>query len=241
MSTAFGFYKFSTFTGSDESAPPGPAAVTFLHNVLSPALVCLDKGGEGEGAAAALSPTVVAARRRACLTYMARCPFVVDGMDDLSGDHYAVVMSKVMNISIAVGAMLDLSLRDAMRLMDAVDENSDAAAGGFSKDPYTPPAAVHMMQMSCEGVGTDQLKPFAWVPTDPFLGPIWRKRCCLTCGLIPEDPAMFYKACSLCLDPSVGRFCCKDPCFAAFWKGGHKNECAGRDKQMKKKKESKGG
>jgi hypothetical protein len=47
-----------------------------------------------------------------------------------------------------------------------------------------------------------------------------------------------FQACSLCKDPAAGRFCCKDPCFAAFWKGGHKNECKGRDKGAKMAKKA---
>jgi hypothetical protein len=44
------------------------------------------------------------------------------------------------------------------------------------------------------------------------------------------------QVCSLCNDPAAGRFCSRDPYFAAFWRGGHKNTRAGRDKRKKKDK-----
>jgi hypothetical protein len=50
-----------------------------------------------------------------------------------------------------------------------------------------------------------------------------------------------FQVCSLCNDPSVGLFCCKEPCFATFWRGGHKRVCTGRDKLKKKGKEIGGG
>jgi hypothetical protein len=86
----------------------------------------------------------------------------------------------------------------------------------------------------------DKRRPEEWVPSCPYLGPLWRRKSCATCGLLPGAvTAKPFQACSLCLDPAVGRFCCKEPCFAAFWRGGHKKECAGRDKLKKNKGEGK--
>jgi hypothetical protein len=103
------------------------------------------------------------------------------------------------------------------------------------------PAATELLQIYWEAGETDSkgLRRVAdWIPSDPFLGPIYRSRCCKNpaCGILPAKAHEQFLFCSLCKDPAAGRFCCKDPCFAAFWKGGHNRECAGRHKLKEAKK-----
>jgi hypothetical protein len=68
----------------------------------------------------------------------------------------------------------------------------------------------------------------------PFASEIFAPLRCGTCQRIPSAAALAqgrrFQVCSLCEDPAVGRFCCRTPCFGAFWLGGHKGTCAGRHK-----------
>jgi hypothetical protein len=127
-------------------------------------------------------------------------------------------------VASVIGTALGLTMREALDHV-GVDPGDDWL--GVDR-----PAALCILQR----YAVDGRRVVEWVPSDPFLGPLYRGRCCSTCGLLPGAGNKLFQVCSLCKDPKAGQFCCKDPCFAAFWKAGHKKECAGRDKLKKKDK-----
>jgi hypothetical protein len=101
-------------------------------------------------------------------------------------------------------------------------------------------AELTFLSFFTDGAGDQRRFADEWVPLNPFLGALFRRYCCRTCRVL-SAPDVKLQVCSLCKDPAAGLFCCKEPCFAAFWRGGHKNECAGRDKMKKEKKKEGGG
>jgi hypothetical protein len=122
----------------------------------------------------------------------------------------------------------------------------------YSDLTESPISAVPAAQAYvCAGLGTKPaarllktLEPVEVLPAVrsgalPFAAEVYASLRCGTCGRVPSITALQqnrrpFQLCSLCHDPAVGRFCCKEPCFAAFWRGGHKLVCAGRDKRGKK-------
>jgi hypothetical protein len=76
---------------------------------------------------------------------------------------------------------------------------------------------------------------------DSYLAVVYNRLRCSHCGLVPPDPiSKPFAYCALCRDPACGRFCSKRPCFEAFWRAGHRDTCAGRDKGKGDKKAGKG-
>jgi hypothetical protein len=215
LSSAFSLYVHSN---SDGTPSPVPQAVTFLSNMLPSALVALEAREGGPEADASLSPAAAAARRTLCLSFL----------KEVSGSASQTLLA----LSAAVGILLNCIAQEAARKVGPGYDVSHWNA----KDVSAALSLIHSTGTAEDGKVRVQDK----VINNAFLGPLYRRRCCAVCGLLPDSADKLFQACSLCLDPSVGRFCCKEPCFAAFWKGGHKHECAGRDK-LKKKKGSQGG
>jgi hypothetical protein len=144
------------------------------------------------------------------------------------------------DLSLVGGALLGGNLWDGLSLFQPTPTENYARAYGVDEglDIMKVPADLAILHQFCT-VSTegDKVHVHPWVLSDPYLGPVYRQRCCFSCGLIPKmycDKAFAY--CALCRDPAAGRFCCKEPCFAAAWAAGHKKECAGRDKLRKKGK-----
>jgi hypothetical protein len=220
-------------------APPPPAALAFLHNVLSFAVPLLDASSGGdddddddeEEVSGALSHEVAAARRGLCIDFL-HAYFRSERAREPSD----------MELATCFGTLLGLPYSEGVRIFHPewkLDPSKELDAG---KRWFILPSELHMLLEFQDDSNSEggKRRPQEWVPTHPFLGPVYRRYSCRTCGLLPgavrDKP---FQACSLCLDPAVGRFCCKEPCFAAFWKGGHKKECAGRDKWKKKMGEGK--
>jgi uncharacterized membrane protein YgcG len=193
--------------------------VDCLCNVLPPLIVF----SEGSGLDERLSPEAAAARRALCIecliTYFSK-------FHHISGT--AALCFLISLIGTALGKTMretgEFLFRDPLDLKEA-------------------PAVFSILHGYTNTAGGEKCRPMDWVPSDPFLGPIYRSRCCTNpnCGLLPGDPYLQFQVCSLCKDPAVGHFCCKEPCFAAFWRAGHKDTCAGRDKHKKKGKGGGGG
>jgi hypothetical protein len=221
-----GYYDDTT-----RSVPP--AAVAFIRNAFTPALVCLEAatggaaGAQPEAAGDSLTPEVASARRALCLTALddtTRSP-LVEQIWFSSFQH---------TIGILAGSVLGVSFKEGLQFLTSPYLE-------LHNDPrYGFPAELHMLYLFLDKEG-DKRRAVESLYSDPYFGPIFRRRACRSCGLLPGDVTdKPFQACSLCLDPSVGRFCCKEPCFAEFWKGGHKKECAGRDKMKKKGKKGGG-
>jgi hypothetical protein len=141
-------------------------------------------------------------------------------------------------LSVAMGTALGLSVKEGLEMigvdsalleMPGGEENTPAALQLMYRGTKTPegPAAARGYEVAGQ------------VQADRYFGALYANRKCATCGIIPKEFAKTYAFCSACGDPKAGRFCCKDPCFVAFWKGGHKNECAGRHKLKEAKKKAK--
>jgi hypothetical protein len=97
-----------------------------------------------------------------------------------------------------------------------------------------PAAEMHLSHLT-QGGDSDSLEPREVLPVVrsgalPYAAEVYASLRCGTCGRVPGEGQKAFSFCSLCRDPAAGRFCCKEPCFAAFWWGGHKLVCKGRDK-----------
>jgi hypothetical protein len=229
LEAVYGVYLAARPPRTDASSAPPlplPGARAFLHNALVFALVLLDAslssgGEEAAGGPQPLSPEAAGARRRICID------FLIDNAKRDAGP-------SLYDLATSFGTVLGSSLLVGMRLF-----HPDCTPAPGMEAAWSQPAEAHLLYRYCAVLG-DKGRPQEWITSCPFLGPLSRRRLCRTCGLVPgavtDKP---FQACSLCLDPSVGRFCCKEPCFAAFWRGGHKRECAGRDKMKKKMGEGK--
>jgi hypothetical protein len=212
----FTFFYTSGEKGADAAGLKGsPGAAVYLRNVLAPALVCL----EGScGAECALSPAAAAARREVYLTGLPLCVS--------SGESIPRLI--LPEVGLFVGSILGGKMREGLAVLNPSYANAAAV------EPLLDlPADLHLLYTFgtevCEEDGKRRAKD--WIPENPYVGPIYLKRSCRACGILPlhEDDKAF-QVCSLCNDPAAGRFCSRDPCFVAFWKGGHKKECSGRDK-----------
>jgi hypothetical protein len=206
--------------------------VVFLRNMFVPITLFIEErgsdasGGSGGGAGleSTLSAEAAATRRFTCASFWTAFIF-------LRNTTGAAVFLMIANV---FGTMLGLTMAEGARTftggyMDLPDQSANRL-----------PAAAYLLRAHfSEDASDGKRKPLYEVALDPFYGPIYRKYCCVTCGLLPGRAA--FQVCSLCKDPAVGHFCCKEPCFAAFWRGGHKNTCAGRDKMKKKGKGGSGG
>jgi hypothetical protein len=170
-----------------------------------------------ENQAAGLTPQAAAARRHQCLSTISH---------KLETMRNARALDMLYNLGIAVGCVLGGTAAAGMK----------ALSPGLVVSPNAPKlheaADVTMLYTVADPVG-DKRRPFEGIPENAFLGPTCRQRACRTCGLLPGEMSVLFPFCSLCRDPAVGRFCSREPCFAAFWKGGHKRECTGRDKKKK--------
>jgi hypothetical protein len=216
----------NTKEGKKEDAP-APALSTLLSNVLPPIVICIDTYLAGDSDS--LAPSAAAARRGLCAGLFS------GSIQGASTGPLCSAPDLIKNMGMVFGTAAGRSLREGVRLSAMVGED------GGTDPNYDAAASFHVLDLFCTGteaasggdnsgkrrVGVDM------VLTDPFLAPLARRWCCRTCGLLGSATKSF-QACSLCLDPSVGRFCSKEPCFAAFWRGGHKRDCAGRDKMKKK-------
>jgi hypothetical protein len=205
-------------------APPA-AAGAFLRNTMVPLLVCLEESGQ-DGVSPPPGPSSAAAvaRLRTCLATVG----AASGTDSALAAMYTTWLA----ISLTTG----LPFRDlAVPCMDGIYTLDDSQP--FFKVPPDVQLLYYHVQASANSPGKSELIDSS-IATDPFLGPVYRRRACRTCQLLPRDVlAPLFQVCSLCQDPAVGRFCCKEPCYAAFWRGGHKKDCAGRHqlKELKKK------
>jgi hypothetical protein len=157
-------------------------------------------------------------------------------------------------LSLLLGAALGLTVGEAKQMIDgrelpapapaaaaAAAEEEAKGVGAYASrfDLPSDVALLYENYLQLDYTGEHAKIMVDLVSEDEFLAPLYYSRACKSCGLVPRDPAGAFLFCSLCRDPAAGRFCCKDPCFAAFWKGGHKHECAGRDK-LKKRKDGSG-
>jgi hypothetical protein len=75
--------------------------------------------------------------------------------------------------------------------------------------------------------------PPGFLDTLPFAAEVYNSLRCVTCGKVPSATAAIlnqrFSFCARCGDRRY-RFCSRHPCFAAFWKNGHKNECKAKNK-----------
>jgi hypothetical protein len=222
------------------------ACGAYVVNSLIPYLVlCSGSSGGGGGgggggdrgarAGRTLSPEAAASRRQLCLR-------TVYQLVDLAPYIAPEFTHKTL---IVMGTALGLTFQEADKLMVY---RGDTAAAGPGEPPKRAaalrdlPASVLLLSLFAKDVDEGRKhKVMDFVHSDPFLGPLYRERCCSVCGLLPGDFVAELKVCALCKDPAAGQFCCKDPCFATFWKNGHKNTCRGRDKAGKGKGKKGGG
>jgi hypothetical protein len=199
-----------------------PSAAAFFFNVLSPAFVCMEATPDFTSS---LSPEAASALRS--LRNTSFCEWTIRDTT-----HSAIDL--LTSVSMLLGSQLGLRLGEAMTMFDAVFHRQEENGARADRVRMQLPADLSLMYMYIGGLsaGREKVPVPPWIPDDPFFGPVYERRGpCRTCGLLPGhviDPP--YSFCSLCRDPSVGRFCSKEPCFAAFWRGGHKKECAGRHK-----------
>jgi uncharacterized membrane protein YgcG len=177
----------------------------------------------GGGKQSELSPAAAASRRYLCTSLITECL----RRENLLGTEMFI------HLCYAFGTMLGLSVGAAADLLMGAEEPSSERAKA--------PAASALLHYHTSTNPDGKRKVEDWVPLDPFLGPLYRRDCCVSCGLLPGHSSKQFQVCSLCKDPAAGQFCCKDPCFAAFWRGGHRDTCAGRDKLKKKKRKGTGG
>jgi hypothetical protein len=212
----------STPAGDRSSQKYVPAAATLLDNVLVPALICLEGSRAGSDTAPGELPLgVAAARRKWCFRALAvsskRLPA------DTAVFEYSIPFACISGKTYEAGLdMFGLNVVAKRQAQGAPQRSSDLALL-YVFYATIPPAEG-------EGQGKCRLRDDSFA-SDPFLGPIYRSRRCATCGVLPgrfTDPPFAF--CSLCNDPAAGRFCSREPCFAAFWRGGHKKECKGKDK-----------
>jgi hypothetical protein len=193
---------------SDQGVPRARAA--FAVNLMVPLVVLL----EGSG----VDLEAFAARRRCCLHVL------TDVMFRPPQDSDAFLLRMLAALGTAVGK----TRRAAKEMIIGVT------------DPDTsqlPAAAVLLIAFFSYNLTTNpegKRAAESWVPADPFLGPVYRKYSCRVCGFLPARSTLQFQVCSLCGDPAEGRFCSKTPCYAEYWRGGHKNTCAGRHKHKKK-------
>jgi hypothetical protein len=208
-----------------EGATLNPQVVYFMRHVFVSALVCL----EGRpGAAGALPREVADARRRLTFTKL-------DARLHLALPQGSSTVDILEDLAMVFGTALNLSYGDALHLF--APSLKPKADDGTKIVVEFPAEYLCVFEMTVPEGDKRRLRNEALL-SDPFLGPLCRKFACGTCGLLPGKVHEQFLFCSLCRDPAAGRFCCKEPCFAAFWKGGHKKECAGRDK-LKKRGEGK--
>jgi hypothetical protein len=209
----------------------------FLRNAYIPAVILLEgsaAGGGGGGGEGALGPGVALARRAQCVNFLY---FGTAEVCDWPVEYLLCCVEMV------VGCIVGGSRLEGARLVGLLDPERDPPE---LRDPelraiYDQSADLNLLyNFKTRQEGAKRALCVPSVADDPFWKSVWSRRRCETCGLLPGSITTVFQACSLCLDPSVGRFCCKEPCFAAFWRGGHKNTCAGRDK-MKRRKEGGGG
>jgi hypothetical protein len=198
-----------------------------LDNVLVPWIFALEgsRGGGGEGGeGGGLSPEAAASRCKMCVMMLSS---VVRGEETTNSDI-------LMGIVLCLGTMLDTPIGEA-------SDHFGLAVVASPAINQAPAVMGLLLKYYADATTEGKAKPCDWVSSDPFLSILYRARSCSTCGLLPGEPHLQFQVCSLCKDPAVGHFCCKEPCFAAFWRAGHKNTCAGRDKQKKKGKGGGGG
>jgi hypothetical protein len=215
---------------------------------LLPALVCLEgaanSGDAGSGTtgggATSEERSAAAARRAACcgaLRVWASTQLRIEPVRPSTMRFKHV-------LSIIAGTVAGWTMGEAMDKVTSVGFTTrllparESQSAGLRRGLRAPCNVVFLNDLASnphpENANKRVVEP--WVPSNPFLGPKYWSRCCMSCGHLPED--VFdkpFQLCSLCKDPAVGRFCCKEPCFAAFWRGGHMNTCAGRDKMKKRK------
>jgi uncharacterized membrane protein YgcG len=218
--------RFSKRSPQGSDLPLLPHHKTFLANLCVPLIVFLEGfGAENE----ALSPEASARRRRLCAGEWVTMLTRRRGGDKYTGTDVLIHITKIF------GTMLGLTMDQAAQTLTGGHVKPNALAG-------RTPTVVPFLHFSAHYTADRETRKVEdWVLSDPFLGPVYRSCCCTSCGLLPGKIHQQFQVCSLCKDPAVGQFCCKDPCFAAFWRGGHKNTCVGRDKVKKKGKGGGGG
>jgi hypothetical protein len=207
----------------------GPVhSAAFLQNTVIPALVCLEPpAGRGGGAdtTAALSSEALAARRRLCTSVLLK-----------STSRFAQkplsYIAFVKDMDAAFGAAMGKTLAE---IFGEVLDPSPLNVVPETDVPFEVTLFYTCLAQGSGTVDTEKggcIRAAEWILSDPYLGPVFRRRACKAsgCGLLPSSADKLFQACSLCKDASAGRFCSKEPCFAAFWKGGHKKECAGKKK-----------
>jgi hypothetical protein len=209
MQYAFGFGLKSSYVEGDKVLLM-PAAASFLRAVLVPTFV-LREGAPPLGPP--LSPEASTARRSVFL-------FEVPNIRETS--HVLQLIGSY------IGSVRGRSMREGMA--SVVGEMHEMMPLEF-----IVPADVQFMYTYVHDEGSKCRAP-AWILTDAYLGPVYNKYKCSTCGLLPGEVHALFSVCSLCKDSKAGRFCSKDPCFITAWKNGHKDTCAGRDKMKKKAK-----
>jgi hypothetical protein len=198
---------------------------TLLYNVFIPWIIALEDANSSSGnGGGGLSPEAAANRRQMCILLL--CSLVQQEVTNNT--------DILMGITLCLGTMLEETIGEAADRLGLVVGPTSAI--------NQAPAVIGLLLKHYTEPGTDgKLKPDDWILRDPYMAPFYRARCCSVCGLLPAKPETQFQVCSLCKDPAAGQFCCKEPCFAAFWRGGHKNTCVGRDKMKKKGKAGGGG
>jgi hypothetical protein len=209
------------------SNPQLPAlGATILVNLYTPMVVLLDAAaGSGSAGRETLSPEAATRRLYLC------CRALMDSID--VNDMYPRAFAQhYLN---AFGTLRGQTYGESAEQLNM----AWAALPALLRLP----ASYTLLLMLHPNVSADShaFKVEDWVPSDPFLGPVYCKYSCTVCGLLPAKATQQFQVCSLCKDPAAGQFCCKEPCFAAFWRAGHKNTCAGRDKLKQIRKGVKGG
>jgi hypothetical protein len=227
-----------------------PMHLSLVANMLTPLVVFFEStsgGGGGNGGSGGdssgggddrsvdrwnkgLSSEAAAARRKLCLLHL-----------DFFQPNPMRLETFFTLMAICFGLILRLNYPQAVQLVQGPGFPDLETREVTDPDTAMTAFALHTMSMKALGpsLSPDKRKPLAWVPSDPFLGPLLRRRACSNCGLLPPDFMQCFQICSLCKDPAAGQFCCREPCFAAFWRGGHKNTCAGRGKGKKGKEAGK--
>jgi hypothetical protein len=206
--------------------------LAFLVNMYVPLIIFLEgsssgttSGGGGSSSSGGakgdedLSEEALARRRRLCLAHI-----VGHALAEQGAREKMYLLLLISSVGMAAGGTMG-------RGRELVTGDEDDAIA-----PQVPAALTMLHSVYSNPAPGGKRVVEDWVPSDPFLGPLFRSRCCSTCKMLPAGATTAYMFCSACKDPKAGRFCCKDPCFVAFWKAGHKKTCAGLDKLKEAKK-----
>jgi hypothetical protein len=147
------------------------------------------------------------------------------------------VLPPQVEAGLCVGACGDLTVKEAWRQV----------VGWPLPPPYACETLPCAQQLLFEGEDHSEDDEIGVIVSkryqkSPLTKDAYDALCCATCGRVPAlqplEKGKTFLVCSLCGDRRY-HFCTKRPCFEAFWKGGHKNECPGREdfKERRKGKE----